>query len=343
MNNLKVLTVGASWRGSNSGSLFNGFRKLGCDVRTVETDTDFYNYSLSERLYMRIYKMPLKRKFEKFNQRIRMEIDNYKPNILFVVKGLWVSEETIFYAKQRNVKTIHFHPDFLFDDCYHTSEILNKAILAYDVVVTPKTTEVRKYKEYGCENVHFTRYAFDPDIHRKIEMSMQDAILYQADVAFVGRMEPFRAKALDRIAQEEYDLKVWGTKWDKIPYKYELKNHCTLRPAFCEEMVKVFQGAKISIGFLTKLSREQHTARTFEIPACGGFLLGMRTDEQMEILKPGVEADFFDTTEELLEKVAFYIKNETVRERIAQKGYEKVIKMNATYENRVKEILTFLK
>ncbi|EUJ25483.1 hypothetical protein PCORN_17048, partial [Listeria cornellensis FSL F6-0969] len=63
---IKVLAVGAGWRGSNSKSLFNGFVKRGCDVRIIETDSYFYNYSIPERLYMRVRKVPLKVKFQKF-------------------------------------------------------------------------------------------------------------------------------------------------------------------------------------------------------------------------------------------------------------------------------------
>ncbi|MBC1937546.1 glycosyltransferase [Listeria grandensis] len=339
----KVLAVGAGWRGSNSKSLFNGFIKNGCDVHIIETDGYFYNYSIPERLYMRVRKLPLKAKFQKFNTTIVRMIDAYQPDILFVVKGLWVTEEVVQYAKVKGITTIHFHPDFLFDDRYHTSTILNQAISSYDLVVTAKTTEVEKYKQYGCSRVHFMKYAYDPDIHYPVQLSVQEKINFQTDVAFVGRMEPFRADALNRIAMQGYDLKVWGTKWDKIPKNDVLNRYCEGRPIFCEEMAKVFQGAKISVGFLTQLSAEQHTARTFEIPACQGFFLGTRTEEHMDIFQPGVEADFFTTPEELLEKVAFYTQRDEIRQQITQKGYEKVIKMNATYEARVKEIIEMVR
>ncbi|MBC1499127.1 glycosyltransferase [Listeria weihenstephanensis] len=338
---LKVLAIGAGWRGSNSRSLFSGFTKLGCDIRVIETDGYFYNYTIPERLYMKVRKLPFKAKFQKFNKTIERTIDSYQPDILFVVKGLWVTEEIIQYAKSKGITTIHFHPDFLFDDRYHTSQILDKAILAYDIVVTAKTTEVEKYKQFGCQYVHFMKYAYDPDIHHPIKLTNQEIPIFKTDVAFVGRMELPRADALNEIAEANYDLKVWGTKWDKIPKSYKLNRFCEGRPIFCEEMAKVFQGAKVSVGFLTTLSTEQHTARTFEIPACGGFFLGTRTAEHMDIFKQGVEADFFSSKEELVEKVAFYTRNEDMRSKIAQKGYDKVIQMDATYESRVKEILVF--
>lgn len=342
MKKLKILAIGPNWRGSISGSFFNGFSKLGHDVKVIETDTYFYNYSIPERVYMKLTKMPLKSKFQEFNRKIEMSIASYQPDILFVIKGLWVSEKVIQYAKVRNIRTIHLHTDSMFEDQYHTSPILNTAITSYDCVITTKQPEIKKYNQLGCNHVRLTKFAYDPDIHRPVALAKQELETFQTDVAFVGRMESPRAESLERIAQENYNMKVWGTKWDKLPKNYRLNQHCQGRPIFCEDMSKVFQGAKISVGFLTSLSSDQHTGRTFEIPACRGFFLGERTDEHMDIFKEGVEADFFSSTEELLEKTAFYTKNENAREQIVQKGYEKVIQMNETYESRVQGILDFM-
>ncbi|WP_255377794.1 MULTISPECIES: glycosyltransferase [unclassified Listeria] len=66
-----------------------------------------------------------------------------------------------------------------------------------------------------------------------------------------------------------------------------------------------------------------------------------RTEEQQALFKEGIEADFFSDTEELLEKVAFYHAKPELRESIRQKGYEKVLQLDATYARRIQEILAF--
>ncbi len=336
-----VLCVGATFPGANSLSLFQGFKSLGFQVMTVKTDIPFYQYSLLERAYMRLVGKPYPYKYEQFNAEIMRLLKTKTPEILFVVKGLWVSAETIAYAKKLGVKTIHFHPDFLFDDRYHTSKVLNNAITAYDVVVTPKVTEVSKYQELGCAQVLQIQYAFDPAIHRPVPISEADKMRYGANLTFVGRMEEQRAFWLNEIAKQNADLKVWGTNWQKLPSNMELRNYCTFQGVYTEDMAKVFGASDVALGFLTHLSNEQHTARTFEIPACRGFLLTERTEEQKALFIEGEEADFFSTTEELLEKVAFYRAKPELRESIRQKGYEKVLLLDATYTRRVKEILAF--
>ncbi|WP_088840914.1 glycosyltransferase [Listeria sp. ILCC797] len=336
-----VLCVGATFPGANSLSLFHGFRALGFQVMTVATDIPFYKYSLAERAYMRLAGKPYPHKYQQFNDEIIRILKSQTPQILFVVKGLWVSVETIEYAKKLGVKTIHFHPDFLFDDRYHTSKVLNDAITAYDVAVTPKMTEVAKYRQHGCAHVLQVQYAFDPAIHRPVTLSDADKSRYGAEFTFVGRMEEQRAFWLNEMAKQDYDLKVWGTNWQKIPSNAELRNYCTFQGVYTEDMAKVFGASGVALGFLTHLSSEQHTARTFEIPACRGFLLTERTEEQQALFKEGIEADFFSDTEELLEKVAFYHAKPELRESIRQKGYEKVLQLDATYARRIQEILAF--
>lgn len=341
MNKKTVLCVGATFQGANSLSLFRGFRALGYQVTAVSTDDLFYNYSLAERAYMRVMSKPLKHKYQQFNGEIRRLLKVQTPELLFVVKGLWVDPETIDVAKKLGVKTIHFHPDFLFDDRYHTSKVLNDAITMYDVVVTPKSTEVMKYRKHGCSSVLQIQYAFDPAIHRPVVLSDADRMRYGASFTFVGRMERQRALWLNEIAKEDYWLKVWGTNWQKLPSKMKLRNYCMFQGVYTEDMAKVFGASDVALGFLTHLSDEQHTARTFEIPACRGFLLTERTEEQKALFKEGEEADFFSNTEELLEKVAFYHANPAKREFIRRKGYEKVLKLDATYTRRIQEILAF--
>lgn len=65
--------------------------------------------------------------------------------------------------------------------------------------------------------------------------------------------------------------------------------------------------------------------RTFEIPACGGFLLAERTPTHLELFEEGKEAEFFSTVEECADKSRFYTRNEPARSKIARQGYRRCI------------------
>jgi len=84
---------------------------------------------------------------------------------------------------------------------------------------------------------------------------------------------------------------------------------------------------------------DQHTTRTFEIPACGSLLLADRTEEHQEFFAEGQEAEFFSSSEELLEKIKFYQSNESARKRVAAWGHSRCASGGYAYVHRLKTVL----
>jgi spore maturation protein CgeB len=79
--------------------------------------------------------------------------------------------------------------------------------------------------------------------------------------------------------------------------------------------------------------------RTFEVPACGGFLLSVKTEEAASFFEEDKEMAYFSTPEELKKKIDFYLKNEKIRKEIAVAGYKKLINSGYSYTDRVKKII----
>lgn len=84
-----------------------------------------------------------------------------------------------------------------------------------------------------------------------------------------------------------------------------------LRRRLCRPLT----GSRIAFGFPRKVCPDQHTTRTFKIPACGSLLLADRTDEQRALFEEGKEAEFLSDESELVDKVKFYITCEAARAR----------------------------
>jgi spore maturation protein CgeB len=104
---------------------------------------------------------------------------------------------------------------------------------------------------------------------------------------------------------------------------------------YASDYARALTGAKIGLGFLRQICSDRHTTRTFEIPACASMLLADRTDEHEEFFEEGREAEFFDSAEELLEKVKFYLHNDAARGRIAEAGYRRCISSRYSYIHRL--------
>ena len=80
-----------------------------------------------------------------------------------------------------------------------------------------------------------------------------------------------------------------------------------------EEYVKALCSGKIGLGILSKWNRNLTTSRVFDIPACGIFLLVSRNPSMQNLYREGVEAEFFSSTEELVQKARFYLEHEEKR------------------------------
>ena len=58
----------------------------------------------------------------------------------------------------------------------------------------------------------------------------------------------------------------------------------------------------------------------------------------MEYMHPGVDCEVYESLEDAYYKVEFYLKNEKIREKIAQNGLE-LVRRDFTFEDRVKVLL----
>jgi spore maturation protein CgeB len=90
-------------------------------------------------------------------------------------------------------------------------------------------------------------------------------------------------------------------------------------------------------GACTSLVIDQIKGRNFEVPGCGGFLLTGKADNMEEYYRVGEEVACFDSTDELVEKIRFYLANEDRRNTVALAGHRRTLQEH-TYAHRFSEI-----
>jgi len=84
-------------------------------------------------------------------------------------------------------------------------------------------------------------------------------------------------------------------------------------------------GSKINLSFITKANQDEVAHKSFEIAACGGFLMAERSDGHLAKFREDQEAVFFSTTEELIGKIRRYLPDEAARARIAAAGRARAV------------------
>lgn len=97
------------------------------------------------------------------------------------------------------------------------------------------------------------------------------------------------------------------------------------------QMPLVFAGSRINLNISLRSIRSGIPLRVLDIMACGGFVLTNRQPEIMECFEDGVELAVFDSMEDCVDKVRYYLAHEEERRLIAEAGRKKV-QENFSYE-----------
>ena len=103
------------------------------------------------------------------------------------------------------------------------------------------------------------------------------------------------------------------------------------------EMPAVFAASRINLNFTIPNIKSGIPLRIWDILGAGGFCLTNFQAELPMYFKDGEDLVWFYSTEDLLEKAAFYLEHEDERARIAHRGHEKV--RSHTFEARIQRML----
>ncbi|MEO1406161.1 MAG: glycosyltransferase, partial [Pseudomonadota bacterium] len=256
--------------------------------------------------------------------------------------GPHVFPETVQAIRNGGAVAIQFYPDTGFKS---HSRHLARAAVKYDWFFSTKPAHTQYFKdEFAYSKVSFLPHAFDPEVHRPTQLSDRDSEDYSCDIGFAGNPSAKKHKTVAAVVEALPDakIKIWGGKrWGS--------SSGTAAPKFQGstvlgvEYAKAIAASKINLGLLYEGDPDGApdviTARTFEIPAAGGFMLHERTDEAMDYFEDGTECVFFNDVNDLVDKIRYYLTNETERLKIAAAGRERCLRSGYSVDDRVRSVL----
>ena len=261
-----------------------------------------------------------------------MRLKKFETKILFVYKGNWVRSDIL---ESSNFLTAHLHPDDSTQKINRT-RIFDRSESHYDIHFTTREVNVHEIQLRTKKPVIKIRFAYDPDWHfRRIPSEIGKTRFL---LGFIGHYREDRAELISVVSKiYKKNFCLVGKKWERFN---ELKRDSILFPAaFGPPFSDIVAEAPLQLGLLNSENRDEHTARSFEIPASGGLLLAEDTPEHRDIFKSEDNALFFKTTAELLKQIEWVNANPTEAREIANAGYELIINGRNTWSDRAKEIL----
>ena len=354
---MRILYLGEIGPGQTALMRMRALERLGHSVAGVHTVEPWKRASWAARQLQR--RTHLGSVVDEINATILGTARDFRPSLVWADKQEYLRAETIREMSKFGARTVHFTPDPYFTLNWKRTRFMDEAMEAFDVLVYCKSYEREQYETLR-KPVIYMPLGFCDEVHRPLPSTDSR---WKCTVGFLGGWEPRREQLLHAVTEAGIDLKIWGGYWEFLrDGKWTPRRHIILRQlagkekfrfhrdeslslahqgeeVYADDYARALTGSRIGLGFLRKVCPDQHTTRTFEIPACGSMLLADRTEEHQEFFEEGREAEFFDSEDELIQKVKFYSYNDTARQRVANGGHRRCIASGYSYRCRLKSAL----
>lgn len=152
---------------------------------------------------------------------------------------------------------------------------------------------------------------------------------------------PLRGKSIDRKDGVHLFTDSSSMEWQALTEELPLVNlHHAVD--YETELAGVFQKSRINLNFTIPNIQTGLPLRVWDVMGAGGFLLSNEQGEIHSLLKPGEHLECFSSSEELMDKTLFYLKQEDARQKIARQG-QQYIQRAHTVEKRIEKLLLTLK
>ena len=286
----------------------------------------------------------------RLNHALMLFVEQQSPDYVLFWRPTHILPSTVISINSLGVKTVSY-----FNDDPYGPLVLNhlpwhhyflwfwsrKCIPLFTITFFYRSINQFEALKYSGTSASLLYPYFIPAKDKPLTLTPHDIAQFSCDVVFVGHYEPDgRDHQLQCILSSGISLKIWGGKyWHQSCLAGSPVLH-GLKIVEDTDYIKALSGAKICLSFLSKINRDKYTRRCFEIPACRQLLLCERSVELTSIFQENVEACFFSSTSELLDKIHWLLKNPQLRLKIAEAGYNRVWKDRHDIDSRVS---TFIK
>lgn len=273
------------------------------------------------------------------------EMKSFSPSVLLHIKDrnlqvVWLKE-----AKKRGITTVQWYPDIAMP------EWLLPYVNTTDIFFTMAEGLVEEFRKYN-PRVFWLTQAFEPSFFQINEITPEDINNFSADVTFVGTLgskEYYlkRRGYLSRVTNEGLKFRWWGPrlprKFSTIPLIFgKLGRAYGGRFIWGEEYAKAVKLSKIFLAFdAAPQIRKSMSARMYTAVGCGAFYMCQHVDGIEDLFVPDKEIVTFRNEDEMIDKIKFYLKNDSLRKQIADAGKSRALKEH-TYKVRTWQMLRII-
>jgi spore maturation protein CgeB len=279
------------------------------------------------------------------NKHLLAKCYEWRPDVVFVVSGFFVSPFTWDIWKHRNHKTVVLFTESPYEE---DKQLAAAAASEPDLVLVNDPTNLDRYREAG-HTAFYLPHAYRPDVHRP----RPEAHDPDYDFVFVGTGYPSRIDFLERVAWGGLKVALGG-HWETLAEESPLRRFLVHPTDECfpnDDAVRLYQRADASLNLYRAARGFQHLEangadlgagyalgpREVELAATGTFFLRESRGEG-DVLLPTLPV--VSSPEDFGEQLRWWLAHDD--ERVAAAAAAREAVSDRSFTNQARRILALL-
>lgn len=303
---MKLLIIGSNHNWAIERFYLKYLRELNKETYLFSAQNLFHEYFNSSLLNKILFRTGLSSIYKKINIRLLQYVEELRPDIIWVFKGMEVLPETLKIFREKKIKLVNYNPDHPFIRSGRGSwnkNVFNSVVL-YDLHFCYSKLLMKKIKEDYKIKTEWLPFGYELDTETFEKVSQLPEI---NKVCFLGNSDNIRADLITHLSKNKISVDVYGHNWKRFlkENNYIKINDAVYGIKFWEKLRQY----RVQLNIFRPHNIGSHNMRTFEIPAVGGIQLAPDSTEHREFFEDGKEIFLYKNKEHLVERVDFLLQN----------------------------------
>lgn len=311
--------------GTTGPGIARGLRDAGWDVVEVDMRHHLPAGPGGSRIARRLARPSRARSY---NRDILSSVRLSGADLFLTVKGSLISAASLKELAAKGLPRINYYPDYRLNQSDFNLELANH----YDLFVTTKSFQLDLLaRQLGEERVAFVHHGYSPLVHRRREPGLREED-YVWDIAYVGSASSAKLDWLDAVARAFPDkaIAIAGPGWQRLAAGTAAERFVINQTVIGDVYARLIERSRISLAVHFGIDpafgwEDLVSTRTFEIPACGGFMLHIDNAELRTLYDVPAEIDAFTSTTELCDKIAYYLARPDLRRAMIERAHARCV------------------
>ena len=334
---MKILIIGSFRWEMYAPAFYHAMVELGHDVKKIDYDkyhfkninlfTSFFN-RLQDRFHVGFF-------IRKYNKDIINEVKGFKPDFVFLYRCYNIWGHTTSVISQHSVVFSYNNDDpFSGVPSHYFYRYYKKNAQCCNINYVYRKKNIEDYSKIGINNTRLLLPYYLASKNRQINCHKD------IPLAFLGHFEEDgRDRYIYNLKKAGIPIIVFGDeKWKEAPL-YEYIKDVIFPAKRGAEYNETINRCQVCLVFFSKLNNDTYTRRCFEIPVTKTVMLCEYTDDMNSMFPEGDCAVYFQNQDELVEKAKELMKNEKMRNDIAQNAYAKLQSLGGSEFDRCCQII----